>query len=258
SICLFPLRPGSRPSYPLPAKANSSHSESNASPFLACFLASTNSSRAPEVVLFREGGAPHSTFSLPRIENEWNQLNPSSSLKDPDGTELDLIKQQRRVSQPIRVHCHAHFIPLFPPNSREVVHFFPNRGLFPVPAALVARSTTLKCPNDTSASTVSHSRTCIGDSEILGQTPSFSALSFVSQCPLGNVSHQASAQCTTDHSQLPNLRPSSCHRSPKPMGRSRPCRLVFRTIAAHLQRHCNCQLHLEQSFAHCKAINNPK
>lgn len=94
-------------------------------------------------------------------------------------------------------------------------------------------------------------------SEILGQTPSFSALSFVSQCPLGNVSHQASAQCTTDHSQLPNLRPSSSHRSPKPMGRSRPCRLVFRTIAAHLQRHCNCQLHLEQSFAHCKAINNP-
>lgn len=41
SICLFPLRPGFRPSYPLPAKANSSHSESNASLFLVSFPAPT-------------------------------------------------------------------------------------------------------------------------------------------------------------------------------------------------------------------------
>lgn len=41
------------------------------------------------------------------------------------------------------------------------------------------------------------------------------------------------------------------------MGRSRPCRLVFRTTAAHLQRHCYCQLHLEQSFDQLKQALTP-
>ena len=113
-------------------------------------------------------------------------------------------------------------------------------------------------PRSIGSSICTFIRTCIGDSEILGQRPSFSALSFVSQCPLGNVSHQSSAQCTTDHSQLPNLRPSSCHRSPKPMG------VVQDHVDSFSERSLltckdtetvNCQLHLEQSFAHCNAIN---
>ena len=80
SICLFPLRPGFRPSYPLPAKANSSHSESNASLFLVSFPAPTKSSRAPEVVLFREGGMSHQTDPYRRMHLPGTQSYRSNRI----------------------------------------------------------------------------------------------------------------------------------------------------------------------------------
>lgn len=119
-----------------------------------------------------------------------------------------------QTSHPLEVKFH------FNCHKRVSWHFFRMSG-----NSTLARSTTLSVPmthRPLPYRILAHASVIVRS-----WAPSFSALSFVSQCPLGNVSHQSSAQCTTDHSQLPNLRLSSSHRSPKPMGHSRPCRLTM-------------------------------